>query len=247
MPNRSWAERVDDELARRGVPARSRRRLMAELRDHADDLTDGEGLTMTDDVLIARVGEPTVLAARAAEDYRRARWSSRHPLLAFGLLPLPATVLAFAATVLAFGVAANVGAWLTVGDTDLLPRPAMVALAYGLAWGVRFVPFVLLAVLFTRLYVRGRVSRWWFAAAGAQVLTVAGSLVSAIQFRDDPGQSTWTLGVAWLPVPLHDGWALPFLSLVGWAQVAQVAVPLGVGALMVRAARRRQAVLAVPC
>src|SRR5215212_5391830 len=106
MPHRRWPDRVDDELARRGVPARFRRRLLAELRDHADDLTDGEGLTMTDEERNARLGEPAALAARAAEEYRRARWTSRHPLLVFGLLPLPATLLVFAATVLLFGLAA---------------------------------------------------------------------------------------------------------------------------------------------
>ena len=83
MPHRNWSERVDDELARRGVPARFRRRLLAELRDHADDLTDGEGLTMTDDELNARLGDPEILAAQAAEEYRRTRWTSRHPLLMF--------------------------------------------------------------------------------------------------------------------------------------------------------------------
>src|SRR5688500_3546528 len=139
MPHRRWAERVDDELARRGVPARSRRRLLAELRDHADDLTDGEGIKMTDEVLAARLGEPAALAARAAEEYRRARWAFRHPLLVFGLLPLPATLLMFAATTLAFGLTACAVASLIAGDIDNLPRPTAAAIAYSLAWGVRFV------------------------------------------------------------------------------------------------------------
>ena len=36
MPHRPWAERMEDELARRGVPAGYRRRLLAELWDHAE-------------------------------------------------------------------------------------------------------------------------------------------------------------------------------------------------------------------
>ena len=111
MPHRSWAERVDDALARRGVPARSRRRLLAELRDHADDLTEGEGLSMTDQTMNERLGDPAALAAAAAEEYRRARWTSRHPLVVFGLLPLPATLLVFAATVLVLGLAAYGIGW----------------------------------------------------------------------------------------------------------------------------------------
>jgi hypothetical protein len=245
MQHRLWAELVDDELARRGVPARYRRRLLAELRDHADDLTDGEGMTMqTEDVLSSRLGDPVTLAARAAEEYRRARWASRHPLLVFGVLPLPATLLVFTATVLLFGLALE---WLVAGDVDRLPRPAVVALAYSVAWGVRFVPFMLLAVLFTRLYLRSRVSRWWFATAAAQILVVAGSLISSISYSNEPGQSSWILVFAWIPVPLGDGWALPFLNFVGWMQAIQVAVPVAVGALVIRAARRRQVALAVDC
>ena len=132
MPHRNWAERVDDELARRGVPARFRRRLLAELRDHADDLTDGEGLTMTDDELNARLGEPAALATQAAEEYRRARWTSRHPLLVFGLLPLPATLLVFAATVLLLGLAASV-LGVAPGDVDNLPTPRW-SPSYAVAW-----------------------------------------------------------------------------------------------------------------
>jgi hypothetical protein len=247
MPQRRWPDRLDDELARRGVPARFRRRLLAELRDHADDLTDGEGGAMTDEQMEARLGRPAELAARAAVEYGRARLASRHPLLVFGLLPLPATALVLVTTVLAFGLAANGVAWLFVADVDDLPRPALVALVYALAWGVRFVPFAALAVLFTRAYVRSRVSGWWFAAAAAQVLAVAGSLVSLIRYSDEPGQSAWMIGFAWAPAPTGDGWALPFLNAVGWMQVVQVIIPAAIGMLMLRAARRRQAGLAVGC
>jgi hypothetical protein len=244
MPHRCWPDRLDDDLARRGVPARFRHRLLAELRDHADDLTEGEGLTMTDDVLNERLGRPAELAAHAAEEYRRARWASRHPLLVFGLLPLPATVLAFAATMLAVWVTGE-GLALVLGDVDQLPRPAVVALAYTVAWGVRFVPFVMVAVLFTRVYLRSRVSGWWFAVGAAQVLLVAGSFFSSVHYSDEPGGSTWQVGFAWLPVPLQDGWAMPLLTLVGWAQLAQILMPVAVGVLMVRAARRKQAALVV--
>jgi hypothetical protein len=245
MPN--WSERVDDELARRGVPARPRRRLLAELRDHADDLTDGEGLAMTDDALNSRLGEPAALAAQAAEEYRRARWASRHPLLVFGLSPLPVTLLAFAATLLLSALSAYGVASLLADDVDNLPRPAEVAIAYAVAWGVRFVPFVLSAMLFTRLYLRCRVNRWWFVAAAAQVLAVAGSFVSSIRYSEVPGQSQWILGLAWAPVPAADGWALPHLSSFWWVQVLQVLVPLAVGALTFRAARRKRAARLVGC
>lgn len=247
MPRRQWAERVDDELARRGVPARFRHRLLAELRDHAEDLKDGENLMMTDEVLNDRLGEPAALAAGAAEEYRRARWTSRHPLLAFGLLPLPATLLVFAATVLLLGLALSAIGWVAAGGGDDLPRPIQVALIYAMAWGVRLLPFAVLAVLFTRLYLRSRVSGWWYITAAAQVLIVAGLTVSQWQYSEEPGQSQCMIGFAWAPTPQGDGWALPLLNLVGWSQVMQVIVPIAVGTLMYRAARRRQIAIVTSC
>ena len=200
---------------------------------------------MTEDALNARLGDPAALAAQAAEEYRRSRWASRHPLLVFGLLPLPATLLVFMATLLLFGLAAYGIGWVVAGDVDDLPRPALVAFAYSVAWGVRFVPFVVLAVLFTRLYLRSRVSRWWFATAAAQILIVAGSMISLIRYSDEPGQSQWMLGFAWVPMPLATGGPCRSSTLVGWMQVVQVVVPVAVGALLFRAARRKQAALAV--
>lgn len=244
-----WIERVEDALSRRGVPARYRRRLLAELRDHAEDLTEEGMLMPTEDNLNARLGDPEMLAAQAAEEYRRTRWTSRHPLLVFGLLPLPVTLLATLlvaiATLVLFELAAYGIGWLVAGDVDHLPRPAVVALAYSAAWGVRFVPFVLLVVLFSRLYLRSQVSRWWLATAAVQVLVVAGSLISSIHYNSEPGKSAWMLGFAWMPVPHGDGWALPFLNLIGWMQALQIAVPLAVGALVFHASHRRHVALAV--
>lgn len=239
-----WTEQVEVELSRRGVPARYRRRLLAELRDHAEDLKE-EGMMPTEDVLNARLGDPEILAAQAAEEYRRSRWISRHPLLVFGLLPLPVTLLVVIATLVLIGLVAYGIGWLVAGDAVELPRPAVVALAYSAAWGVRFVPFVFLVVLLSRLYLRSQVSRWWLATAAAQVLVVAGSLVSSIRYSSEPGQSAWILGFAWMPVPHGDAWALPFLNLLGWMQALQIAVPLAVGALVFHASDRRQVDLAV--
>lgn len=240
-----WIKRVEDELSRQGVPARYRRRLLAELRDHVEDLTDEGMLMQTEDVLNARLGDPEMLAAKAAEEFRRTRWTSRHPLLVFGLLPLPVTLFVFVTTLVLFGLAAYCIGWLIAGDVGQLPRPVVVALAYSAAWGVRFAPFVLLVVLFSRLHLRSQVSRWWLATAAVQVLVVAGSLVSSVQYSSEPGRSAWILGFAWMPVPHGDGWALPFLNLIGWMQALQIAVPLAVGALVFHASHRRQVALAV--
>jgi hypothetical protein len=198
----------------------------------------------TDEFLNSRLGDPATLAAVAAQEYGRARWVSRHPLVAFGLLPLPAALLLIVATTLLLGLAVSGIGWAVAGDVEKLPRPALVALAYTAAWSVRLVPFTVLAVLFTRLYLRCQVSRWWFAAAAAQVLVVAGSIISLIQYSDEPGRSAWLIGLAWAPFPVDGRWGLPFLHLVGWMQLVQVIVPVAVGALVFRAARLRRLTLA---
>jgi hypothetical protein len=243
MPQPHWAERLDNELARRGVGSRYRRRLVAELLDHADDLVNREGLTMTEDVLTERMGTPAALAVQAAEEYRRSRWTSRHPLVVFGLLPLPATLLAFAFTELLFVlleiVVYVIGSAAAV-DFENFPRALMVAIEYTWVWSFRFLPFVIPAFLFTRLYLRTRVNRWWYVAAATQILFVAGTFISAIRYSEVPGQSALLFGFTWAPVPPGE-WYPPLPNLFGWAQVLQVIVPVAVAAHLFRIARRRQA------
>jgi hypothetical protein len=242
MPQPQWAERLDRELARRGVGHRYRRRLVAELLEHADDLVNREGLTMTEDVLNERIGAPAALAVQAAEEYRRSRWTSRHPLAVFGLLPLPATLLAFALTgillILLELIAYAIGSAMAV-DFENLPRASLVAIEYAWVLSLRFFPFAILAFLFTRLYLRTRVNPWWYVAAATQILFVAGTFISAIRYSEVPGRSAWLIGFTWAPVPPE--WHPP--SLFGWAQALQVIVPVAVAACLFRIARKRQAAL----
>lgn len=190
-----------------------------------------------------RLGDPAELADRAAEEYRRTRWSVRRTAVVFGLLPLPATATAFAATLLLLWTAAFGIGRMTGGDENV-PRKLVIAFAYASAWGAAFVPFAATAVVFTRLYLRSRVGPGWFVAAAVQILVVAGSLVSSIRYSDVPGQSAWLLGFVWAPIPTNDGWILPFADAMSWMQATQVLVPIAIGAILLRTARHREAVLA---
>lgn len=242
MPHQPWPERVNDELARRGVPARYRSRLLAELRDHFDDLMD-EGETMTEEQVESRLGAPTELADHAAEEYRRGRFTSRHPWLVFGLLPIPAMLLLSVVTVTVVALALRgLGEVLTPAAEEM-PRPYVETAAYLMAGTLRFIPFAILAGLFTRAYVRSRVRRTWYVVAVAQVLLIAGSLVSIIHYNIEPGQSTWTIGLAWMPVDTGYGVTLPFMKYMSWMQVIQMIVPACIAVLMLRLAQRRQMAL----
>ena len=147
MPNQRWDERLEDELARRGVPVRSRRRLLAELRDHADDLRDEEGLIMTDTVLDERLGRPAELAAQSAHEYRRSTWEARYPLWVFAVLPLPAAFAVCAVSVLLWVLGFKGVERLFADSSGEMPRQFVVASSYGLAWfvriGIRSIPLLL--------------------------------------------------------------------------------------------------------
>lgn len=229
-------------MARRGVPARRRRRLLAELRDHLADLTEeGNHMTTDETECAARLGPPERVAAVAAAEYRRAGWVRRHPLLVFGLAPVPALVVGLVVPILVLELAIGAAALVFGVDLDDPPRGVAVAAAFTLNYASRFLPFVLVMAGFTRLYLRSGVRWGWYAAAAGQVLFLAATYMSAVVLRDEPGQSQWMIGFAWLAVLGGQG----FLGLIGWTQLAQLAAPLAVGWVMVRVARRRAEPVAV--
>lgn len=225
MECRAWLERVAEELARRRVPLAARERLMAELRDHAEDLAEAgffstrtkEGSTMTtDDRIEAKLGSPDELAALAESESRRGGWVRRHPLLVFGLAPLPMAALAL--------ILADVPALLTVWALGGLPHWVTVWAMVAVAEVVTpFAPFVLAGAWLGRLSRRG-VSRAWLVVGVGQLALVAGTLVSAVRVGGAPGESAWSLALAWPPGELLAESA-PVTPPV-WPQGAQFAAPL---------------------
>lgn len=236
MVSWSWLERVEGEMARRGVPAGRRSRLLAELCDHLEDLTEG-GKRMSEIELNDVLGRPEALAERALTEYRKESWIRRHPLWVFGFTPLPAALLALTLyLLLAFGAA-----WLleyafgelpVAGDQGLLAR--RIITAYGFTVGL--VPFVACAVLFGRLAVRSKVSKWWLMISVAQVGIIAWMVVVSWTFSDVPGQSQLLIGLR-LP---------PWGNLHSWASLRspgllQLALPFAVGIIYLRGGARRVA------
>ncbi len=228
MECRAWLERVAEELARRRIPLAARERLMAELRDHAADLAEAgffstrtkEGSEMTIESMVeAKLGGPSEVAALAESEARRGGWVRRHPLLVFGLAPLPMAVLAL--------ILADVPALLTVWALGGLPYWVTVWAMVAVAEVVTpFVPFVLAGAWLGRLSRRG-VSRAWLVVGVGQLALVAGALVSAIRVGGAPGESSWGLALGW---PLGEV-AAELLPLGGpppltWPQAPQFAAPL---------------------
>ena len=234
MVCRSWLERVNTESARRGVPAGRRSRLLAELRDHLEDLTEG-GKSMSEIELNDVLGRPEAVAERAATEYRKESWIRRHPLCVFGFSPLPAALLGLTLyLLLAFGAAwlleCAFGELPVSGDHERLGRN--IVTAYGFTVGL--VPFAACAVLFGRLAVRNRVSKWWLAVAVVQVGIVAWMVAVSWTFSDVPGQSQFIIGLCMPPWKNLNSGASMFSP-----DLLQLALPLVVGMIYLRGGARR--------
>ena len=225
MPHPSWLESVEGELIVRGVPRRQRHRLAAEWRDHIHDLMD-EGFAMT--AIETKLGDVNEVAAGAAEQYQRSRWARRHPLLAFGLLPMPLVLMAFLGVALGISLP-FAGAELANGED--LSRPVRVAWAFTCLYAVSFLPFMLTAAWYTRLARRTGIAWGWAALALAQVLLLSAVLVPTLIYSDVPGQSMMYIAIVGLSPPR---------IFVGWGQVSQVVVAAAAAGLIWWATRRRE-------
>ena len=226
MDRRRWLERVEAELAGRGLPAGARARLLAELRDHLEDLTEGADMEVE-----RRMGDPAAVAA--AVEHRG--WVRRHPVLVFGLAPVPAVLLAAACYILALGglgYAVDLalgGLGYALGEaSSTLPEGVARSAADALFYGVAFVPFLGVALTIGWLAVRSGAGGWWVVAALAQVVLLAGLVRVQSTWSDLPGQSTVMLGVGF--------------PLTGWRQAAQMLLPLALGWLVLRRRARFWAV-----
>lgn len=161
-----------------------------------------------------------------------ASFASRHPLLVFAVLPIPATLLFMAVTGLIFGLPLVCATSLQSGE---ISRPVVAGLTSMFAWAVRCIPFTIVAVLFTRAFVRSRPAGWWFVAAAAQVLAAAAAFDCRFAHGDEPGGSMLCVGFFVSSAGRLASLADPGLHLF------QVAVPAAVGMIVLSVARRQQA------
>ena len=226
MDRQPWLERVADELAGRGLPARARARLLEELRDHLEDLTEGGAKMATATDLGQQMGPPEDIASVAAMEYRRSSWVRRHPRLVFGLAPLPTAILGLAVYMLvAVGIAAGLTAAGYGEPESLIARHRLESVAAVYWYSLAFVPFVSVAGVFGWLAMRSQVAGRWVIVALLQVALLGGMATTQVRWSDIPGQSQLLLGVG--------------IPLTGWRQAAQLILPLAVGWLTLRASRRR--------
>ncbi len=195
----NWLDLLADELIARGVPARERRRIALELRDHIDCEPGSE----------ERLGDPTALAATFADELATVK-SRRSALRAFAALS--ATAVALAVSQVTLGRIGYPGFdhgltpalfWPALLGIFIAPQVALVAGALAAVRALRrrraiALPAAELALITRRtrvalaaafatvagleLYVidfSGRLPSWWLGLTGGLAVAAGGALVWA--------------------------------------------------------------------
>jgi hypothetical protein len=203
MKNRPWPDALRAQLNRQGLPPKHVRRLMDELADHYSDLMEEKTMNAcgtNPETVENRLGKPDELAKAAAANYRGSRFAGRHPWLAFLVAPLPAMVLAWAATmIVAIGLFEAIPSVL--GDAYETEGKAISEWPAGLVWAVhafdfslRFVVPAAVTVLFCWLVRRsGRRARWALVACGLLAVFASG-LQTAWEWPTAGQQGRYTVG-----------------------------------------------------
>ncbi len=191
-----WLEELRHELARRKLPRRYVKRLVVELSDHITDFTEDSMSTDAQDLhnpnlqsIVNRLGRPSQVAETAVAEYRRQRFSARHPLMAFVALPillLPLLWIAFGTGVYGLLVAGD-GLGIEPPDGPLSRWVEIVGLF--VVYGMVNVPIVLSAVFVCRLASKAALGWKWPMLGCLLLAAVATAVYPYMRMRtaDSPG------------------------------------------------------------
>jgi len=172
-----WLLELRTELVRRKLPPLYVERMVLELSDHLSNLLEDRMSTDAKDLhgVFQRLGSPGQVAASAAQEYRKARFSQRHPVLMFVVLPvLSLPVLWFASLtciVLLMGVLGIESGKVDTGG--MVWRFANACLPYTVL-ALLVLPAAASAAFFARLASRAQVNWKWLAAASLMIAVLGG-------------------------------------------------------------------------
>ena len=220
-----WLERYRQELSRRKLPPDYVERLVQELDDHFTDITE-EGMS-TEAIVCSRLGEPEVVAAAAFHEFRQRSVLNRRPLVAFStfvLLPIPLLAFAWASVI---GGLFLIGEMIPDAEKTMDIAPSAVVFSDMFVTAIVVLPPAVLAVFYAWL-ARKTVRRWmWTMVPCLMLAMMSGMIVHKLTFSTEPGMSMIMLGL-----PLGSG-----ARFFGMTQLAQFAVPFGIGLFALRRPR----------
>ena len=220
MYDPAWLNGLRSELDRQRLPPDYVARLVDELSDHINDSLEGQMSTdaLESSIVTERMGSPQEVAQQAADAYRGRRFTSRHTLLVFVVLPIVALALAWSASL--FGLVGAGAAWKSMNpglSSDDL-SPLGVAGMKLLCTGSLVVPAALVAALVAWLAARSAVERKWPIIGCAILGLLVGPAQFSVYMSPLPNKSTLMLGL---------GFSTAALSL--FVQVSIFAVPMLIG------------------
>ncbi len=227
MDAKHWLDEVRTQLVRRKLPPLYVERLVVELSDHLTDCMEDRMSTDAKDLhgVFQRLGAPSTVATQAASEYRQARFSRRHPVLMFVVLPIVALPLLWAASIVALislvkllGIESG---QVTTGEAAW--QWANAALPYATV-GLLIAPLALAAAFFCRLARRAGVSWRWSLAACALLAVLGGAAMTQFVLPTEHAKGTLRFGFGISTHPSASQmlqFLLP-LSIGGWAAWRQL-------------------------
>lgn len=175
MDAQQWLEQLHAALARQKLPPFYVERLVAELSDHVTDFMEDHMSTDAKDLrgFVNPLGTPAMLAAAAASEFRKQRFSTRHPVLTFVVFPVVSLALLWAGTIVLFALAASAVSWLNgSGPGERFPE-WLVASMPVVACAMVMLPIALTATFVCRVARRSAIG-WKWPLAACLVLAIIG-------------------------------------------------------------------------
>lgn len=232
MPD--WLDKVQRELVACRLPADYQDRLLAELRDHVEDLHFAERMReMSAEVMSSsevretawesRLGDPQQIAQLARDNVMRRRFAGRHPILTFVVLPVPLLVVLWIAY-----AAGLVG--LFSGLDRFREAAWAISLAGFLAHALAYVPALAATLVLAWWADRSRTAISWRLAAGGLIGLVSGMLIVTFRAPTTPGTGLLSIGLGFPPALGH------------WPQIAVPVAVMAAGVVWTMSRRRGTAV-----
>lgn len=222
MDAKRWLSQLRAELVRHKLPPFYVERFVGELSDHVSDFLEDRMSTDARDLhgVFERLGAPGQVADAAAKEYRKARFSRRHPVLSFVVLPILSLPLLWVAYAMCMLLAAkslglegrNVDTGTTVWQWANACAPFFVV-------GMVLVPVGLATAFFCRLARKAGVSLKWTMSA-CFVLALLGGLASSqflLPTETRQGMLKFGFGFSLHPSAVQTLQFLVPLAIGGWA------------------------------
>jgi hypothetical protein len=223
---RPWLNELRAELARRKLPPLYVERFVLELSDHFSDCMEDRMSTDAKDLhgVFQRLGSPGQVASSAAQEYRRAKFSRRHPVLMFVLLPVLSLPVLWCTSIMAVMLMVKMLGIETGNSTTATAwRVADAAMPF-LVVGLMVVPVAVAAAFFCRIAARAGVSWRWSLAACCLIAVLGSAAMTQFVLPTETTKGMLTFGFRLALKPTASQ-ALQFLApmaICGWAMWRQV-------------------------